>query len=171
MRKPSYTVPIMIGVLAVGGLVGMNVISLRNAPKTEAQLAAEAEEEAAKAAKSATPDPNVAAPATVGDSDDLVMTDGAVTYGPKDSTKKIVVGYEWSPVIQSDPGKIEEIAGLLKRAAPDASVTLVNVDEDPSVPTGIVIGGKVVAPLGPDGTVSSTQIPNVMQAISGPKKK
>lgn len=168
MRKPSYTTPIAIGVMAIGALVGMNVLSQKNAPKTEAQLEKEAQEAAeqnptpAAATPGAPKDGSLATASSV----DLVLTDGFKESGPKDAEKTVVIGYEWTPGIQSDPGKIQEIVGMIAKTAPNAKVVLTNVDDNPTVPVGIQVNGKVVAPIGEDGTVSPKEIPAVMQALA-----
>ena len=166
MRKPSYAVPIAIGAIAIGSLVGMNVLSQKNAPKTAAQLQAEAEE--ASAAKNPTPDPTVqeASPLSPTSGQDLVLTNGFKESGPKEAEKTVVIGYEWTPDIQANPGKIQEIVKVIEQNAPKAKIILTNVDDNPTVPSGIQVNGKVVAPIGEDGTVPSNEIPAVMQALT-----
>jgi hypothetical protein len=165
MRKPSYTAPIVIGALALGSLVMMNVVSQKNAPKSEAQQEAEAQEASEKKA-AAEPTLDASHPLRPMSSLDLVMTDGFKETGPKDAETTVVVGYEWTPGIQADPEKVQEIVKMLERNAPKAKVVLTNVDENPGVPVGIQVNGKVVAPIGEDGTVSPKEIPAVMQAVT-----
>ena len=168
MRKPSYTVPVAVGVLAVGSLVMMNVISQKNAPKTEEQQEAEQHADEAKATPAA-PAVETKTAVPVAGGDELVMKDGSFDVGPATATKKIVVGYEWTPAIQADPGAIQKIANMVQQAAPEAKISVVNVDENPGVPVGIQVDGKVVAPIGDDGIVPPAQISAVVQALSAKK--
>ena len=167
MRKPSYTVPIVVGVVALGSLVATNVISQRNAPKSEADQEAEAQAAAEKKGDTAAePAVQTSHPLRSAASYDLVTTDGFKETGPKDARKTVVVGYEWTPGVQADPGKIQQIVGLIEKSAPDAKIVLMNVDEKPDVPVGISVNGKLVAPIADDGTVPPTNISAVMQALS-----
>jgi hypothetical protein len=84
------------------------------------------------------------------------------SHGNKDSKVKVVIGYEWTPAVQGNPGTIYDAVDNLKKMASGASIQVVNRDADPSVPAGISVNGKLVMAAQPDGT-----LPNQSGAMSG----
>ena len=167
--RPS-TSPVLIAVvvMAVAGLIGLNVMANKAAPKSEHEVEAE-QKEASSPAATASPAPVASAPAVVGLSDpnSLVMLGGGRVLGSKDTKQEIVVGFSWTPAVQSDPSKVSAaVDALQKFLGSQARIKVVSVDDQTGVPEGISLGGTVIVPAESNGTISPQAVAIVKQALA-----
>lgn len=168
---------VAVVVMALAGLVGLNVMSNQVRPKTDQERQAE-EMERSKAAQSpnpaATPTPAAVPSAPSGrtgvslaDPNALVLSGAGSTLGSPDAKQEVVVGFSWTPEVQSDPTKVSNaVDALLKTLGSQGRVKIVNVDERPEVPEGVSIEGKVIVPAQNDGTIDPGAAQTVKQALS-----
>ncbi len=173
--RPSNS-PVMIAVvlMAIAGLVGLNMMSNQMRPKTDQEIQAEQRERAEAAAS---PSPAAATPApsasgatgalSLNDPNTLVLAGQGNTMGAPDAPKEVVVGFSWTPEVQSDPSKVSKaVEALQKTVGPQARLKIVNVDANPEVPEGVSIGGKVIVPAQSDGVIAPGAAEAVKQALS-----
>jgi hypothetical protein len=172
MRKPSLVLPITIGVLALSGLVGVNIMAQKNGPKTEGELHQEEQEQQAKTAGAVAPTPLASQPAPknvgLAAGNDLAGL-GPVHVFPGSGGPNVTVGYEWTPELQSDPEGLVKLAKKVQELAPGAQLRLVNVDANPQTPAGIAINDKVVAPPGDDGNLGGDALARVAASLKSAK--
>lgn len=167
MRKSSST-PMLLAVagVAIGAMVLLNVVQYQNRPKTPQELAAEDEERMAKSGQpTPSPPPNRNDPAAK-----LVALGPDATIGPKDATKKLTLGYYWTPEVQGTPMRVYgpiEMIEKMGRSATGISIRVVNLDLPgaPKVPPGIAFNGKILAPLRPEGGFEPKMIQEVLPRI------
>jgi hypothetical protein len=165
MSKPSNT-PAIIGValLSIGGLVLINKASLDSRPKTQQEM--EAEEQAKQTPASSTP---VSQEETSKGSDsDLVVT-GDLSAASGDGKKTLTLGYSWTPEVQANPRAIEQGMTMMKTyvAQKGMGFRTVNVDANPSVPDGLSIDGKQLAPLPENGVPTPEWGMTSLQQLGG----
>ncbi len=168
MPRPSSKTPLLVAIIgfALLCLVGLNVMQSKTAPKSEQEMEAEQAKQAAEAAKNA-PKTAQAAPLTPG-GEQLVALGANATLGPKTAKNEVVVGWEWTPEIQSDPGRFYQNIEEMSKAAPSVRIRVVNRDADPAIPLGLSQSGQVmVSPL-PDGTLPPTALQTVQAMNSAP---
>jgi hypothetical protein len=78
-----------------------------------------------------------------------------------------VVGFSWTPEVQSDPSKVSNAVDALKKSlGSQARIKVVNVDASPGVPEGVSIGDKVIVPAQSDGTINPGAADAVKQALA-----
>ncbi len=65
----------------------------------------------------------------------------------------MIVGWEWTPDVQSDPTKVSAAVDKLKAELPGVKIRVVNRDENPSVPAGISIGKDTLVRPKEDGSL------------------
>jgi hypothetical protein len=177
-RPSNSPVLIAVVVMALAGLVGLNMMSNQMRPKTDHEIEAE-QQERAKAA--ASPSPVAAASAapvppgapgapgaiTVSDPNALVLAGPGSTLGSPDAKQEVVVGFSWTPEVQSDPSKVSKaIDALQKTLGTQGRIKVVNVDENQEVPDGVSIGGKVIVPAQSDGTIDPGAAETVKKALA-----
>jgi hypothetical protein len=166
-RPSNSPVLIAVVVVALGGLVGLNMMANQARPKSDHEIEAE---QKAQAAAAASPSPAVAAsaapsapgmpPGPAGtmssDSNSLVLAGAGSTLGAPEAKQEVIVGFSFTPEVQSDPSKVSNAVDALQKAlGPMARIKVVNVDEKPDVPEGVSIGGKVIVPAKSDGTIDA----------------
>ena len=174
--RPS-TSPVLIAVIvmALAGLVGLNVMANKAQPKSEEEREAEQKAAASSPAPAASPVP-VASNSTasvapgslsLSDPNSLVMMGAGGVLGAQDAKREVVVGFSWTPAVQSDPSKVSAAVDALQKALGNqAHVKVVNVDDQLDVPEGISLGGKVIVPADGSGAISPSAIGTVKQALS-----
>jgi hypothetical protein len=142
MQKGSPIMLAAIIIMAMGGLVMVNIFQEKNQPKTEAQMQAEQEklqaEEEKKRATQATP-----APPHEGSESDLVLQEGELKLGDPKGEHEMILAYEWTPEVQSDPTKLSNIISKMK-TMPKIRARVINVDENESMAPGLYMDGKLV---------------------------
>ena len=150
-RRPS-NVPLFAGIgilLALGA--ALNFAQYQARPKSESELREEAEMEASKKQPDqATPPPAAASPGNR-----LVEIGPDSRLGPPTADKVFVVGFHWTPEVQSEPMRVWGPVEMMEKMAKSNNVALrlVNLDNPgaPNVPPGISYKGKVFVPLRPEG--------------------
>lgn len=161
-RRSSSPVFFLLVIMGLAALVGMNVLQSKNTPRTAEQ------EEALK--RAAEPSPSPVAPAAeasggLSDPNALVIQPESAQGAPPGSPE-IIVGFNWTPDVQGDPSRVTNFVSSLEKAvAGRAKVKVVNVDENPSVPAGISVNGKVIASPGADGSFSEQGLPTIMGTL------
>ncbi|MBC8104519.1 MAG: hypothetical protein H7Z41_18240 [Cytophagales bacterium] len=175
VSRPS-TSPVVVALIgcALAGIVGLNIMSSRITPKTDAQLQAEAREREKASQPSATPTvPSAAPTAAAADSGSantqnaLVRLGESSVLGSADAKQEVVVGFSWTPEVQSDPSKVSVAVDTLQKAVGDrARIKVVNTDELPATPEGISINGRLVVPAQADGAITPSAVGAVTQALS-----
>jgi hypothetical protein len=164
--------------MAVAGLVGLNMMSNQIRPKTDHEIEAE---ERARASAAASPTP-AASPATappssappgesaevsLNDPNALVLAGQATSLGSPEAAREVVVGFAWTPEVQSDPSKVSNaVEALQKSLGGQARIKVVNVDASPGVPEGVSIGDKVIVPAQSDGAIDPGAADAVKQALA-----
>ena len=150
MAKAPSRAPLVVGVgVTLLLLLGVNLMSQKlDSGNKEADDHAEEQKSSAKSDAKAAPQ---AQPAYGGN--DLVALGPNATLGQKDAPTKIVIGYEWTPAVQSNPASVYGAVEQLQKMAPNAEIKVVNRDEDPTAPPGISMAGKTFVPLKADGTL------------------
>jgi hypothetical protein len=173
-RPSNSPVVLAVVVMAVAGLVGLNVMSNQVRPKTDHEIEAE-QRERAKAAASPTPAAASPAPAgkgepsamTSSDPNSLVLAGEGNTLGSPSASQEVVIGFSWTPEIQADPSKVSgAVAALQQTLGSQGRIKVVNVDASPEVPEGVSIGGKVIAPAQNDGTIAPSAVEAVKKALA-----
>jgi hypothetical protein len=151
MAKQPSNGPLIAGIgIALLLLLGANIMAQKANPEI-AQKEAEAKEQE-EAKKNPPASPSASSPASAG-ANELVSLGDRATFGKKDGATKIVVGFEWTPAVQGNPGLIYDAVSHLKGMAQNASIEVVNVDQHPEVTPGIGVNGKTVVPLKSDGSL------------------
>jgi hypothetical protein len=151
MQKGSPVMLVAIIVMAVAGLVMVNVFQEKNQPKTEAQMQAEQEkqqaEEQKKQAANATPAPPVKAE---GSPDDLVLQEGELKLGDSAGQHEMILAYEWTPEVQADPTQVSNIISKMK-IMPKMRIRVINADASEEMTPGLYMDGKLMNanPLAP----------------------
>ena len=163
MRPRTPILVLAVGILLVG-IVLLNVLAARIAPKSHEE---EEQEQQAAAAKASEP-PKTAPPADAGTgpsaSGALVQLPADGTTGPADAKKTVVIGWTWTPAVQADPNKVSAAVEAVRKALPDAKIRVVNTDAVPDAPPGITVDGKTVLPLPPDGAIEPSQAVKAAQS-------
>ena len=156
--------------MALAGLIGLNVMANKAAPKSEHEVEAEQKEASSPAA---TPLPVASAPAASGtpgglsDPNSLVMMGPGGVVGSQSAKQEVVVGFSWTPAVQSDPSKVSAAVDTLQKSLGNQGhVKVVNVDDQPNVPEGISLGGKLLVPAESNGAISPQAIAIVKQALA-----
>jgi len=151
-RSPVLIIVVFV---ALAGLIGLNAMSAQFRPKSDEEMQKEAQDKQAAAAKAQpSPSPGTASPGTAAAAtSDLVTLSPAGTLGSASAPKEVVVGFEWTPQVQANPSSVFASIEMLQKALPNGRIRVVNADQDPTVPLGISVGGKVVIPAGADGTI------------------
>lgn len=151
LSAPSFVVAIVVLLL---GMVALNVADRRFTPKT-------AEEEAAEQAQKSEPSES-APPAPSA----LVGLPPEQITGPPNAQTEIVFGWEWTPEVQADPGRLYRAIEALQKAAgqTDIKLRVVNVDAVPGAPRGLSVNGKTVLELPANGLLEP---PQLMRSVSG----
>jgi len=156
----------IVVVFAIALLVGVNAMSLKSTPKSDEEIAAE-KAEATKSETTASPG---APPAQEQGPPSLPMNNAYQILGKADSQKEVIVGFEWTPEVQADPTKVYNAVQGLTHIVPDARIRVVNVDQVPTIPTGISFGNHVVVPAEADGSISlsGNTVGMLQKAITAP---
>ena len=173
--RPSNS-PVIFAIVAIAlaGLVGLNVMSNQMRPKSDHELEAEQKEQnspVAAASPAAAPGfaPVAGAPGAVSASDPngLVLAGQGTVSGSATAKKEVIVGFAWTPEVQSDPSKVSNaVEALQKSLGDEVRVKVVNVDESPDVPEGVSFGGKVLVTAQSDGMISPAAAQAAMRALA-----
>jgi hypothetical protein len=159
MQKGSPVMLVAIIVMAIAGLIMVNIFQEKNQPKTEAQMQAEQEKQQAEADKKraaeATPAPPVKAE---GSADDLVLQEGELKLGDPKGQHEMILAYEWTPELQNDPTQLSNIISKMK-TMPKIRARVINVDENENMAPGLYMDGRLVNPnpLAPGADVEILQ--------------
>ena len=86
------------------------------------------------------------------------------TIGPATATNDVVIGWSWTPEVQADPARLEQALSAARQSVPYVRVRIVNADAVPGAPRGLVVNGKKVQDLPPDGFLNPG---SVAWAVSG----
>lgn len=157
-------------VVALAGLVGLNVMSNQMRPKSDHE-----EEAEAKSATTASASPAAVSTSPVGvpgetplsDPNSLVLVGEGNATGLPTAKQEVTVGFSWTPEVQSDPSKVSKAVDTLQKAlGSEARIKVINVDEKPEVPGGISIGGKVIVPAQASGVIDPQSIEVVRRALT-----
>lgn len=168
--RPNNT-PIIAGIvlLAIGGIVGLNIMQQKNDPTLQEKIAKDQEQEARKNQKN-TPVTPPSAPETPGASE--VVTWGAEkVLGKPGGSPTITVGWAWTPALQGDPGSVYTAVDMMQKTLPSAAIRVVNLDAKPgAVPSGIAVGGAVKMAAMPDGTFPPAMaMSGMLKSLTTPK--
>jgi hypothetical protein len=173
MAAQSSRTPVLIAgiVLALGGIVGLNMLQERNDPKYQERMEKERQrEEAKKAQEQAAKSPAQGGGLTEQDPANSLATFGAEkTLGQPNAKASVTVGWRWTPQVQADPRLVYGAIDALQKAAPSASIRVVNLDAKPgAVPEGVTVNGSTIVPAGPDGRIVAeavgTAVPSILQS-------
>ena len=93
---------------------------------------------------------------------DLVALGDDAVLGDKNGKKELIIGYAWTPAVQSDPSKVYKTIEMAQKGLPRARIRVVNVDAHPEVKPGLSVDGKMISPPAPDGALDVPE-----QAIIG----
>lgn len=152
MNRSRNTLLIAFVVAAVAVFVGLNTLIGRLAGTSEHSHEAE-EAQAAVGDKNKTN----AAPATSDEQerDALVRRPPDETIGPSNPSSDVVIGWSWTPEVQADPARLEQALAAARQGVPYVRVRIVNADAVPNAPRGIIVNGRKVQDLPPDGFLKS----------------
>ncbi len=160
MKTPSRAPLIAAIVLVLAVLAGFNALNEKFRPKTEkeieaaqaeaAQAAASKGDKSGEAAKAPTPAPSAAA--NPGAATSLAQLGPDATVGAQNGANTVTIGWAWTPDVQGDPDKVSRAIDMVKKAAPNAKIRVVNTDEVSGVPDGVSMDGKVVVTPAADGS-------------------
>jgi hypothetical protein len=155
MTRPNNS-PVIIAIIAValGGMVILNRAQYENRPKTSAELQEEAERAVAarmQASPAAPSSPTAEQPLQ----EELVSLPTEVEIGDAKSPRTVVLGYSWSPEVQSDPQRanagLKSLRTLLEQintqATPPVHFRLVNTEVVRTQEPGVWIEGRFVRDL------------------------
>jgi len=168
----STRTPVLIAVivLALGGIVILNRFQEMNDPKYQERMEKERQrEEAKKAQEQAAKNPAQAGAADLGLANDLVTFGAEKVLGQPNARTSVTVGWRWTPQVQANPGLVYGAVDAVQKAAPSASIRVVNLDARPgAVPEGVTVNDNTVVPAGPDGRIAaeavSAAVPSVLQS-------
>lgn len=156
-NAPSKTILVAGVGVALGAMLILNVLAQRIDPAYQEKVArerqaaeAQKQQENSRAGENAPPVSSVAGGRLVELGEDKIL-------GKPDGKQEVIVGYEWTPAIQSDPTKVFAAIEAIQKAAPDAKIRVVNVDAKPEVSPGVTVGGKVVIVPQPDGSIPADE--------------
>jgi len=158
MRLSAPTFVVAVTVLLLG-LVALNVVDRRFAPKSPEEEAA-----AAQAAQATPPSEPISS------SGELVRLPAEETSGKPDAQTEVVFGWEWTPEVQAEPARMVAAIEALRTAARNADVKLriVNVDLVPDAPRGLAVNGKTALALPPSGLVEPSQLAQSLKSLPAP---
>jgi hypothetical protein len=169
-RKSNNLPIILIILLAIGGLIGLNVMGQKNDPIVQEKMAKDAEAEAQKKAmasgKQATPPPP---PEQAPGANDVAAWGAEKTFGSPSGKPTIVIGWSWTPAVQGDPSSVYNALQAVQKVLPNAMIRVVNLDANSGAAApGVAVNGKVVVQPSPDGTFppESAIIPAISQSAS-----
>jgi len=169
----SSRTPVLIAVivLALGGIVILNRFQEMNDPKYQDRMEKERQrEEAKKAQEQAAKNPAQGGGITEQDPANQLVTFGAEkVLGQPNARTSVTVGWRWTPQVQADPRLVYGAVDAVQKAAPSASIRVVNLDAKPgAVPEGVTVNDNTVVPAGPDGRIVaeavSAAVPSVLQS-------
>ena len=169
MRKKNSPVTFVLVGVILAVVVALNIIAQNSRPKTEAELQAEQQAQAARS----TPDtkktmPSPAPPTASTPADDLTSLDADTTIGKGTGAPTVTLGWKWTPDVQADPSLVGKAVEALKNAGA-ARVRVVNTDAVAGVPDGLSVNGNVVVPLGENGSLNEKAVLESVQGAEKPK--
>ncbi|WP_395094400.1 hypothetical protein [Armatimonas sp.] len=152
MKQRSNT-PVLIAVVALslGAMAVMNRAQYENRPRTEAEIT---EEQAQKTKDSSTTppsDPEREIPLQ----QELVSVPAVQEFGNLKAKRKVIVGYSWTPEVQSDPKNANDglhaFQGMLEKMSTklngSAHFRLVNTDVIRTQQPGVWLDGRLIGDL------------------------
>lgn len=157
MNRSRNTLLIALVVMAVAVFAGLNTMIGRLASAGEHSHEAE-EAQAAADESNANTAPGAAEQSA------LARRPNDETIGPSDAKNDVVIGWSWTPEVQADPARLEQALAAARRGAPYVRVRIVNADAVPGAPRGLIVNGRKVQDLPPDGFLKSGDI---AWAVSG----
>ncbi|WP_394793017.1 hypothetical protein [Armatimonas sp.] len=149
--KPRSNTPILIAVvaLALGAMVVMNRAQYQNRPRTEAEMKEEMEQQAENPLAKNAPQLETKL------QDELLSVPPDHEFGNPKGKRKVVVGYSWTPEVQSDPQNasdgLKKFRQMLEQMSTklDGSThfRLVNTDIVRTQSSGVWLDGRLVGEL------------------------
>ena len=161
MNRSRNVFLIAIVVFAVAIFAGLNMMIGRLAGAGDHDHEAE-EAQAAQAAANGNRAPG-SAPAP-SEAAALARRPADETIGPSTPSTDVVIGWSWTPQVQADPARLEQALSAARQAVPYVRVRIVNADAVPGAPRGLIVNGKKVQDLPPDGFFNPG---NITWAVSG----
>jgi hypothetical protein len=142
-----------------------------NDPNYQKQKALEAQREASKKAAKASgatqksPEEAQKEMLRSGPANELVTYGTEKMLGSSNGKHKVTIGWIWTPEVQGDPSLVFNAIKVVQTELPDATVRVVNLDDEPgAVPLGVAVDGTVMNSINDDGSIPVIGLKQSMDA-------